>query len=91
MSRCFEPFEYVDGADAEAYSVGYADVKVYRYFCAVYAELGGWLNRSPYFMFAVWFCVWEFGSEFRVNWQYSAPEVGVGTHEKEDRYELMVL
>ncbi len=79
MTWGFEPFEDVDGANAEAYSVGYADVEVYRDFGAVYAQLGGWLEFSPYIVFAVWFFPWEFGSKFRVYRQYSAPEVGVRT------------
>ncbi len=77
MSWGFDPFEYVDWANAKAYSISHADVKVYRDFCAVYSELGGCLDCSPNFMLVVGFCVWEFGPEFRVDWYYSAPEVGV--------------
>ena len=75
VSWGLDPFEDVDRADAEAYSIGYADVKVYSNFGAVDSELGRGLNCSPYFMFVVCFCAGEFDSEFRVDWQYSAPKV----------------
>ncbi len=92
MSWSFEPFEDVDGADAEAYSIGYADVEVYCHFCAVNSELGGWLDFSPYFVFVMCFCAGEFALKFRVDWQYSAPKVGYpALIENGVWYELMVL
>ncbi len=73
MSRGLDPFEDVDRADAEAYSVGYTNVEIYGYLCAVHSQLGGRLNVSSHFMFVMRSRSWEFALEFGVDWQFSAP------------------
>lgn len=60
MAGCLEPFEDIDGADGEAYSISYADVEVNGYFCAVDPQFGGWLDLASHFVLIVDICTGEF-------------------------------